>query len=161
MAQAQTRVADLPTTESIESDSYVIIEKPGVGSGTYKGTVGQLQSAITVEANVTKQDNEVKIHIKDINGTTEETIVYPTATITDNHDGTSTITITDVDGTTTSAVVNLVTIDPEPTEGSNNMISSGTIYDILQSIDSRLASLEETAAQSLLLEDGNIDNNGG
>ena len=159
MAQAQTRVADLPNAESIEADSYVIIEKPGVGLGTYKGTVGQLQEAITVEANVTRQDNEVTIHVKDINGETHETIVYPKATIVDNHDGTSTITIVDADGTTTSQVVNLVTLDPEPTEGSSNMITSGTIYNLLQSIDTRLASLEETAAQSFLLEDGNV--NGG
>ena len=42
-------IADLPTTEDITSDSYVIIEKPGVGEGTYKGTVGDLKRDINAE----------------------------------------------------------------------------------------------------------------
>lgn len=39
-----TRIADLPNIEEITDDSYVIIERPGFGEGTYKGTVADLQS---------------------------------------------------------------------------------------------------------------------
>ena len=39
--------ADLPTTTDIAPENYIIIEKPGIGEGTYKGTIGDLQSGVT------------------------------------------------------------------------------------------------------------------
>jgi len=61
---AQTRIADLPTTSEINPESFVIIERPGVGQGTYKSTVGDLQDAITVHANVS---HRLQQFIKKIN----------------------------------------------------------------------------------------------
>lgn len=129
------RIADLATTSSVDKDSYVIIEKPGVGEGTYKSTVSDLQEAITVKAKVEQIDNITKISIDDINGHTEEDVIAPTAKIIDNGDGTITIIVTDCAGQTQSTIVkNTGLIDSEPTEGSNNLVTSGTIYDVREAL---------------------------
>lgn len=145
---AQTIIADLPNTTEINPESYVIIERPGIGQGTYKATVGDLQDAITVHAKVENYIDEsgnrvTKFTVTDILGTTEDIIVTPTATITDNGDNTSTITITDANGVTRDTVVNKVIYDTEPTQGSNNLLSSGTIYDQNNAIKDRILSAED------------------
>ena len=234
------RLADLPTTQAIDPQSYVIIEKPGIDDGTFKSTVGDLQEAITVHATVTRSGQDITIDIQDINGETSETITNPTAAVTrsgqdvtidltdesgatsetitiptagvsrssntitvtlsdengqttqsfvvptssvtksghtititinddqgtstqsfieptvsavDNADGTTTITCTDADGTTTSTFLSHPQFDSQPTQGSNNLISSGTLYTILQSVYSRLGALEAEAAVALITTD--------
>lgn len=99
------RIADLPSAVDIDPQSYVIIEKPGVGDGTFKGTVGQLQEAITVEAEVTQEDNITTIHIKDINKETTEQIVTPLADVTRDANDLISITITDARGETQASFV--------------------------------------------------------
>ena len=101
---AQVRIADLPNTSVIDPQSYVIIERPNIGEGTFKSTVGDLQKAITVTANVTQVDQLTRIYISDINGETEAYIVTPTANVM--QDGVNTtITITDALGETQAVIV--------------------------------------------------------
>lgn len=141
----QVRVADLPTSSNIDKDSYMIVERPGIGDGTFKSTLGDIQQAITVRASVKQVDNITIIRVKDITGEYSETIVTPSAKVIDNGDNTSTIIITDTEGQTQSTVVNKVAVDPEPTEGSNNFVTSGTIYKIVQNAEhdeSRISTLE-------------------
>lgn len=146
---AGTIVADLPSISNITPDSYTIIERPGTGMGTYKGTIADLQRAITVTASVTQEGSQAHIQVKDINGTTNAYVTAPTARVTNNGDGTSTITITDSSGTTTSTVVSSVIFDNEPTQGSTNLISSGTLYNKFTQIDDDIEHLlwEGTRAQ--------------
>ena len=218
-------IANLPNTSTINPRNYVIVEKPGEGEGTFKSTVGDLQKAITVTANVTQVDNITTIYIKDINGetsaevftpvanvTAENNIVVieiedakgltrqtlfnpivnvsrnanvvkilatdfrgttqeevfspiadvinedgtvtisiedyrgtaaasfkiPKATVVDNQDGTSTITIVDDDGETTDTIISHPIVDPEPTPGSDHFITSGTLYDIIQQLQQQI-----------------------
>lgn len=132
---AGTIVADLPSISNITPDSYTIIERPGQGMGTYKGTIADLQKAITVKAGVYQEGSQTHIQIKDINGTTDAYVSSPTARVVNNGDGTSTIIITDGTGTTTSTVVSSVIFDNEPTQGSRNLISSGTLYEIFAALN--------------------------
>lgn len=137
------RVADIPTIHQIDANSYMIVEKPGYEDGTFKATVGDLQQAITVHATVSQQNDVTTIRIQDINGATQETIVTPTATVRDNGNNTITITITDTNGTTQQTIVqNTATFDPVPTEGSTNLVSSGTVYTAIQALASRITQLE-------------------
>ena len=145
-AMNKVRIADLPDTSSIDPESYVIIERPGIGKGTFKSTVGDLQQAITVSAEVIKRNHLVDIRIQDINGETNASITEPTASIHDNGDGTATITITDFSGQTTSTVVSSIAIDLQPTQGSSNFVTSGTIYDVQQSILNRISPIEQHMA---------------
>lgn len=192
----QIRIADLPSTTQIDGDSYVIIEKPEVGDGTYKAKVFELQKAVLVTANVTRagdvitisiQDysgrtsetltipkakvttvgNTITIEMKDESGTSTATVTNPTAQIIDRGDGTSEIIMTDSTGTTSSVVVNnTFHFDPEPTEGSTNLISSGAVYDSnkqladdilvlsddMSSLKLRLTMLENIVARTVGLE---------
>lgn len=146
----KVRVADLPTTSNVDPSSFVIIEKPNVGEGTYKSTVSDLQEAITVHAKVERDGQVTTITIDDINGHTEDSIVTPTAEIVDNGDGTVTIIITDSEGTTRETLLkNVAVIDPEPTEGSNNLVTSGTIYNLEQDINARIDQLSEDISDRL------------
>lgn len=138
----QIRVADLPNAEVVDGQSYVIIEKPGLGQGTYKSTVRNLQNAITVKAEVTDTEESTKIEVTDIDGTTESTIVKPIAHIHDNGDGTCTITMRDASGVTTETIVQSVIIDPIPTEDSNHMVSSGTVFTVNKNLQENIDSLE-------------------
>lgn len=164
---AHTIIANLPTTSEINPQSFVIIERPGIGQGTYKSTVGDLQEAITVHANVIQEDNITRITVTDINGTTQaviftplatvnqegklttititdlhgtttEQILTPTAKIVDNGDNTATITITDTEGTTEDTIISRVILDEEPTEDSPNFLTSGVIYAVQQALSSRI-----------------------
>ena len=146
---AGTIVADLPSISNITPDSYTIIERPGSGMGTYKGTISDLQKAITVTAGVYQEGSQTHIQIKDINGTTNAYVSSPTARIVDNGDGTSTIYVTDGTGTTSSTVVSSVIFDNAPTQGSSNLISSGTLYQIIQDLNGDIEHLlwEGTRAQ--------------
>lgn len=101
---AQVRIADLPNTSVIDPQSYVIIERPEIGEGTFKSTVGDLQKAITVTANVTQEGQLTRIYISDINGETEAYIVTPTANVVQEGVNT-TITITDALGETQAVIV--------------------------------------------------------
>lgn len=139
---AQIIIANLPTTSEINPESFVIIERPGIGQGTYKSTVRDLQEAITVHATVEQEDDVTTIRVQDINGTTEETIVTPTATITDNGDNTATITITDTHGVTSQTIVSRVVLDPLPTQGSPNMVTSGVIYSMKTLLEDRIGIAE-------------------
>lgn len=141
---AQVRIADLPTTAAIDPESFVIIERPGIGDGTFKSTVGDLQEAITVTATVEQADNITTIKIDDINGHTEEDIFTPTAVVRDNGDGTLSIIITDAAGVTQQTIVKDVrAIDPEPTPGSNNIVTSGTIYNMEQDLIDKIDHVDE------------------
>lgn len=142
----RVRIADLPTSHVIDKDSYLLVERPGVGEGTYKCKLGDIQEATTVEAEVTQVDKVTTIRIKDIRGETTASIVTPTAVIHDNGDNTYTITITDTDGTTESTAVSKVIFDSEPTEGSVNLINSGEIWNIIQDQNTRFTSIEEIQA---------------
>ena len=142
----RVRIADLPTSHIIDKDSFMLVERPGVGEGTDNCALGEIQEAITVEADVTQVDKVTTIRIKDIRGETSESIVTPTAVIHDNGDNTYTITITDTDGTTESTAVSKVVFDSEPTEGSVNLINSGEIWNILQDQNERFISIEEIQA---------------
>ena len=143
MAEGQVRVGDLPVVHSVDRNSYLIVEKPGYQEGTFKATVGDLQDAVTVHASVTQADNVTTIQIDDINGHTEASIVTPTASVRDNGNNTITITITDTNGTTQQTIVqNTARFDPQPTEGSNNLLTSGTIYTALQALIQRITTLE-------------------
>ena len=153
---AQVRIADLPNTSNIDPASYVIIERPGIGEGTFKSTVEDLQKAITVTASVEQSDTVTTIHVKDINSETSAQIVTPTAEITDNGDGTCTITITDTHGTTSEHVVQTVVIDSEPTKGSNHMVTSGTIYNLEQMIEDRLSQVECKLDRAIMIEENNV-----
>lgn len=139
----QVRVADIPTLHGIDAHTYIIVEKPGYQEGTFKSTVGDLQSAISVTASVTQVGNVTTISIHDINQDTQAEIVTPTASIRDNGDNTITITITDTNGTTQQTIVqNVAQFDPAPTEGSTNLLTSGTIYTALQALVQRISQLE-------------------
>lgn len=149
----QVRIADLPSSTNVDKDSYMIVERPGVGDGTYKTTLGDIQEAITVRAKVEQEDKLTTITVKDITGEYQASILTPTAKIVDNGDNTATITITDTDGTTESTVVSKVVIDAQPTEGSPNMVTSGTLYTLLKNItddqshdESRLSIVERHLA---------------
>lgn len=107
----QVRIADLPTTPVVDAESYVIIERPGSGDGTYKSTVSDLQKAITVTAEVTQTDENVHIEVDDINGTTSADLVSPTVNIT-QEDGVVNISSRDyrgtlLEGTLVSPVINI------------------------------------------------------
>lgn len=136
-------IANLPTAHLIDKNSFVLIEKPGYQEGTFKSTVGDLQESITVRAAVTQANNVTTISIHDINQDTQAQIVTPTATVRDNGNNTITITITDTNGTTRQTIVkNTAQFDPVPTENSNNLVSSGTVYTALQALASRITTLE-------------------
>jgi len=140
---AQTIIANLPTTSEINPQSYVIIERPGIGKGTYKSTVKDLQDAITVHATVEQEDDVTTITVSDINGTTQETIVTPTAKISDNGDNTATITITDTHGVTSETIVSRVELDVEPTPDSPNLLTSGSIYTMQSALEDRIGLAED------------------
>lgn len=150
---AQTRIADLPTTSEINPQSFTIIERPGIGQGTYKATVGDLQDAITVHATVEQEEDVTTITVTDINGTTQEKIVTPTAKITDNGNNTATITITDTHGTTTDTIVSRVLLDPFPIEGSPNMLTSGSIYQVRTLLEERIEAAEQRISVTESRED--------
>ena len=130
----RVRIADLATSAVVDKDCYIIVERPGYGEGTYKATVGDIQEVTAVRAKVTQEGKLTTIWIKDMTGEYEASILTPTAKIVDNGDNTSTITIIDTDGTTECTVVNLIILDPHPIEGSNNLVSSGTVWNIQQDV---------------------------
>ena len=171
----QIRIADLPSTNQIDGDSYVIIEKPEVGAGTYKAKVNQLQRALIVYANVTRTDDTVTIYLKDITGQSSESIVIPHASVTksgrridinmsdedgstsaflfdpvarviDNGDNTITLQLSDSSGTTQSTIIKSVQVDPHPTQGSTNFVTSGEIYSIVQSLTQQITNLQTRIA---------------
>lgn len=144
------RIADLPNISDIDPDSYVIVETPGQGEGTYKGTVGDLQRAITVEASVSEVPSEKKvlIHVKDINGETNEYIVIPQASVKNNFDGTSTLTVVDAYGQTQSIFINTVSLDPWPTQGSTRLVTSGSLYTEFESDRDRITDVEVRLADA-------------
>lgn len=145
-------IANLPSIHSIDPNSYLIVEKPGFEEGTFKATVGELQEATTVHAAVTQANNVTTISIKDINGTTSEQIVTPTATVRNNGNNTITIEITDTNGTTQQTIVqNAAQFDPQPTQGSNNLLTSGTVYTALQALIDRIGALESKVGCSIQL----------
>lgn len=115
----QVRIADLPTTSKILPESFLIIERPGVGEGTFKSTVGDVQKATTSYATVSQQEDETYINLKDINGETNATIITPTVTIEEEQDLT-TISVKDYRGTTESTITN-PTVDIS-TEGDTTNI---------------------------------------
>lgn len=151
----QVRVADLPSTDNIAKENYVIIEKPGQGDGTFKSTVSDLQKAITVTAKVEQVENVTKILIDDINGHTEGQVVAPTARIRDNKDNTVTLTVMDASGTQSITLLRDSRIpDSEPTEFSNNILTSGTLYNEFQKIKQS----SETSTADLLAKIEELDN---
>lgn len=137
----QIRIADLPSISSVDASYFVIIEKPGLNEGTFKATVGQIQTAVTVSAKVEQVNNVTTIKIDDINGHTEASIVTPTAKVVDNGDNTYTITITDTNGRTQTTAVSRVVLDLVPTQNSSNMVTSGTIYNSLAQRDQTINAL--------------------
>lgn len=151
----QVRVADLPVVTNVHPESYVIIERPGVGNGTFKATVRDLQQAIRCLASVKRQANIVRITIDDMNGHTEQDIFYPTARIVDNGDGTVTITLSDESGVTTQTVFSVAAgVDPEPQEDSPHIVTSGTVYNVQQNLQEQINSLQAqvTALQDRIAE---------
>ena len=158
----QIRIADLPTMTDVSKENFLLVERPGYQEGTFKCTVSDLQQAVTVTASVTRSGQDTTIKIDDINGHTEDTIVTPTATVVDNHNNTSTIFITDTTGESHTTVVNKVVIDTAPTQGSPNLLTSGTLYDELKRRDDEIArlnsiveSLLEFSRYALVTEEGN------
>lgn len=143
----RVRIADLPTSTVIDKDSFMLVERPGEGTGTYKTTLGDIQEAITVRAKVEQIDNITNIYVKDITGDYEASIFTPTAKVEDNGNNTTTITITDGSGTTQSTVVSRVIFDPYPIEDSNNLVSSGVVYNIKAEQDSHQATIENLIEQ--------------
>lgn len=140
----QVRIADIPSTENIDAESYVIIERPGKGYGTYKSTVSDLQKVITVTANIKQVDDVVTISISDINGSTSDQFVIPSATMEDNGDNTVTFTVKDTEGTSSITLLrDSRLVDPTPTEGSQNIVTSDTIFNIQQSIQSAFTAVSE------------------
>lgn len=128
----RVRIADLPTSTNVDKDSYMLVERPGIGTGTYKTTLGDIQEAITVRARIEQVDKLVTIIIKDITGEYVSEFLIPTAKIVDNGDNTITITLTDTDGVTESTVVSKVVMDPYPIEDSPNLVSSGNVWTIVR-----------------------------
>lgn len=144
----QVIIANLPISEVIAPENFIIIEKPGIGEGTYKSTVGDLQRAITVSGHVEQEGNVVKFIVTDINGTTEATINTPQAEIVDNGDGTMSFIVTDATGTTrVDFIRDTRMVDPRPIPGSNNILTSGTIYNVETSLLSRIDELEAMIGQ--------------
>ena len=142
----QVRIADLPSSTNIDKDSYMVVERPGVGDGTFKTTLGDIQEAITVRAKVIREGYTTTIVVKDITGETEVALQIPTAKVVENGDNTITLTLTDTDGSTSSTVVSRVEVDAEPTQGSPNFVTSGTVYNIVdeqQHDESRITSAEQ------------------
>ena len=129
------RISDLPSVrDGIAKGSYVLIDNPIDGEGTYKATVEQLQSVISVDAKVTQSHGVVTISIKDVNGQTIQSFHIPDARVEEGSD-TCVITVTDSNGdTTTATVLKSVPIDTTPTEGSSRAITSGAVYDLAQQI---------------------------
>lgn len=215
-------IADLPDISEVSPDNYVIVEKPNLGAGTYKATVGDLQKATTVTteiiteetsdheiiyititdingahvgtifvpiawveqlpgdltryhlhissasggsdayitvpaarvyqtnnithveitdehgttdasivaplADVSQEGQVTHIHVVDSRGSSDAYITTPTAKIVDNGNNTSTITITDGSGVTSETIVSRVELDFEPTEGSDNLVNSGSLF---------------------------------
>lgn len=147
---AQIRIADLPTAEQIDAESYILVEKPGFNEGTFKGTVASLQEAITVTAKVEQVDKITKIEVDDINGHTEASILTPTAKIVDNGDNTATIIITDTEGVTTSTIVSRVILDQVPTQESDNFLTSGSLYTAFAQRDSAITAVSSALNTSVL-----------
>lgn len=147
MAEDRVRVADLPSIHNLDANSYMIVEKPGYNEGTFKTTVGDLQRAISVAASVTQVGTITTIHIHDINGDTEANITTPTASVVNNGDNTITITITDANGTTQETIVDARNFDPQPTQGSNNLLTSGTVYTAIQALTQTIQSLSQSLSQ--------------
>lgn len=145
------RIADLPESTTLDANSFMIVERPGVGTGTFKATLRQIQEAITVSAKVEEIDKEVTITIQDITGQSSVSMLIPTAKITDNGDGTSTLVLTDIDGTTQSIIINSLVFDDEPTEGSINIVNSGVVWSSLNSqkedIQEAINELQQTTNQ--------------
>lgn len=151
----QVRVADLPVVTNVYPESYVIVERPGIGNGTFKSTVRDLQQAIRCLASVERQANIVKITIDDMNGHTEQDIFYPIARIADNGDGTVTIILSDESGVTTQTVFSVASgVDPEPEEGSPHIVTSGTVYNVQHNLQEQINSLQAqvTALQDRIAE---------
>lgn len=148
----RVRIADLPSSSVIDKDSYMIVERPGQGEGTYKTTLGEIQEAITVRAKVEQVDKTTTIYVKDITGEYEASIITPTAKVVDNGNNTATITITDTDGTTETSLVTRVVMDSHPTEDSPNLISSGEVWKIAneqQTDEGRITDLETNLADAV------------
>lgn len=157
------RMKDLPKALSVDPESYVIIEKPEEGVGTYMATVRELQEAITVTANVRDVDRIIRISIDDINGHTQTDIYRPKASVKDNGNNTVTITCTDDSGTTEETVIQgTVVTDPEPTPGSGNFLTSGTLYNEFEAIKQQIQAMqqevynivEQQLNRTLTIEDG-------
>lgn len=141
------RVADLPSTSNIDPNSYTIIEKPGYGEGTFKSTVRDLQNAITVTANIQKVGDETIIRIKDINGETSESLFNPSARVVDNGNGTVTIWTRDAQGETSVTILkDGVIVDPVPIIGSNNLITSGELYNLFNDFQKQIKNLDDRVA---------------
>lgn len=138
----RVRIADLPTSHIIDPDSYLIVERPGEGEGTYKCRLGDIQGITSVEADVKQVDEVTTIRIKDNRGETSATIITPTAKIIENSDNTYTIIITDAHGTTETTAVSSIVFDTKPAEGSENAVTSGGLWDIVQSQDQRFSQIE-------------------
>jgi len=73
--------------------------------GTKQTTVGGLQEAFETIATASKSGHVVTITITDINGTTTETITEPTITVSEKQNGQYTMTVTDSSGTVTRTIV--------------------------------------------------------
>ncbi len=154
---AQVRIADLPNTSVIDPQSYVIIERPGIGEGTFKSTVGDLQKAITVTANVTQEDQLTKIYISDINGETEAYIVTPTANVVQEGVNT-TITITDALGETKAVIVtptanvvqegNKSTITITDAQGETQTVVTTPIANVKQERELTTITIEDALGQT-------------
>ena len=135
MDPVQIRLADLPDALGLTGDDFIIIERPGIGVGTYKSTIRELQAATTVTAVVSQDQNVTTITVHDINGISEEKIVTPTARIDYIGGNELRITIQDTFGETTETFVkNIAQLDPEPIEDSSNFLTSGTIYTVQQDL---------------------------
>ena len=79
----RVRIADLPSSSNVDKDSYMLVERPGIGKGTFKTTLGDIQEAITVRARVEQVDKLTTIYVKDITGEYQASILTPTAKIED------------------------------------------------------------------------------
>lgn len=132
-----------PTITTNKSGTTTTIYSNGVAIGTVEDGVDGSTPVITAtksEGITTIKANGVDIAtIND--GTTGDDGYSPTASVTKSG-STATITITDKNGTTTAEVHDgqdgTVTIDPTPTDGSANAVSSGGVYDELSDLKSDL-----------------------
>lgn len=143
MSQDRVIIKNLPTIEEVSPDGYMIVETPDEGFGTYKAKIRDIQHATIAYVNITKDGKVITITCRDITGETSETITEPTAKVVDNGDGTCTFTLTDVDGQTEVTILSYPHTDPQPTPGSDNFITSGTLYDIFTSINEKLTVLQD------------------